>query len=169
MKRPLLLVSALAILFLCFAVSPLQAETTMRDRDCSHSSGSNTLKYDCGFQVKNYTVGTPVTFKVEFTCDGICGPVLSFGTRGTGFSPNGVSGRLVGGKRMENGVEVTFVFDSLQRQGTGKMAGHSKSGPGNRTGQDGNGWAHFTMNVAMDDGHDNMQSVPCDVDVHVKE
>ncbi len=169
MKRPLLFVPALAILFLCFAATPLSAEATMRDRDCNHSSGSNTLTYDCGFQVRNYTVGTPVTFKVEFTCDGVCGPVLSFGTRGTGFSPNGVTGRLVGGKRMGDGVEVTFVFDSLKVQGTGKMVGHSKSGPGKRTGQDGNGWAHFTMNVAMDDGHGNMQSVPCDVDVHVKE
>jgi len=168
MKRPLLFVSALAILFLCFAAAPLSAETAMRESSCGHTSGSNTMTYDCKFQMRGYKVGTPVTFMVNFECDGTCGPVLSFGTRGTGFSPRTVTGRLVGGKRMDNGVEVTFVFDSLQRESTSKRA-KSTSGSGNRTGQDGNGWAHFTMNVSMDDGNGNMQSVPCDVDVHVKE
>lgn len=167
MKRSVIFVSAFALVFLGFAVSPAAAAPNVRSRECTHASGSNTMTYDCGFQVKNYELGTPVTFKVEFECSGDCGPVLSFGTRGTGFSPN-VSGRLVGGKRMDNGVEVTFVFDSLTRTGHGNMAGHAKDGPGKRMGHDGTGWARFSMNVSMDDGSGNMRSVPCDVDVHVK-
>ena len=170
MKHSLLFLSAAAVLSMSVAASPVRAaEMTVREKSCQHDSGTNTLTYDCAFKVDNYTLSSPVTFKIAYSCTGTCGPVLSFGTRGSGFSPTGVLGRLVGGKRVPGGIEVTFVFDSLQRSGTGNMTGHSKEGPGNRTGHDGIGWAHFSMNLSMDDGHGNMQTVPCDVDVKVKE
>jgi hypothetical protein len=123
------------------------AETVSRESSCTAAAGSNRMTYDCNFNVREYQVGTPITFTVNYACTSGCGPVLSFGLGKPGFTPPGVSGRLVGGRRLENGVELTFVFDAL------------KSG----------GNAHFTMNVNMDDGSGNWESVPAKVKVHLNE
>ncbi|MEK7799997.1 MAG: hypothetical protein AAB297_09240, partial [Acidobacteriota bacterium] len=74
-------------------------------------------------------------------------PVLSFGLRNNGFSPPGVSGHLVGGKRIPGGVELTFVFDSLKKDHVGN--------------------AHFNLNINMDDGSGNWSATPCKVNVHL--
>ena len=113
-------------------------------------SGANKMSYDCNFNVKNYVEGTPITFTMNFNCSGNCGPVTSFGMRDSGFTPTGVTGHVVAGKRLPDGVEMTFVFDSVKKNGNSKSA---------------NG--HFTMNVNMDDGAGNLESVPCKVNVHL--
>jgi hypothetical protein len=141
-----------AVLATFFAAAPASAQTVVKETSCTHVNGSNRMTYDCKYQVKNYVPGTPVTFSMTYNCTGRCGPVMSFGLRGKGFSPAGVSGHLVGGRRLESGIELTFVFDSLKSMGNQK-----------------NGSALFNMNVNMDDGSGVMAPVPCDVDVHLKE
>lgn len=151
MKRALsygLMAAVLAV----FAAAPAAAQAVVKESTCTHVRGTNRMTYDCKFQVKNYVPGTPVTFAMTYGCSGSCGPVMSFGLRGRGFSPSGVSGHLVGGRRLDNGIELTFVFDSLKSMGNQK-----------------NGSALFNMNVSMDDGSGNMAPEPCDVDVHLKE
>ena len=108
------------------------------------------MTYVCGFNVKNYVMGTPITFTMTYACSGNCGQVMSFGMRGNGFSPPGVAGHVIAGKRVENGVELTFVFDSTKKSGNSSVA---------------NG--HFNMNVNMDDGSGNWTAAPCKVDVHL--
>jgi len=148
MKRALV---GAAIVLAALAVSkPASAQSVVRDSQCTETSGSNKMTYDCGFNVKNYVPGTPVTFTMAYSCTGQCGPVTSFGMRDPGFTPPGVTGHMVAGKRMENGVELTFVFDTTSRKGNSAVA---------------NG--RFSMNVSVDDGEGNWKSVPCKVDVHL--
>lgn len=133
-----------------FAASPASAQV-VQESSCTHVVGSNTLTHDCGFNVRSYVVGSPVTFTINYSCTGSCGPVLSFGLRNAGFTPDGVSGHLVGGRRVAGGLELTFVFDSLKKTGSGAM-----------------GNAHFVMNMMVDDGGGTRQLTPCEVDVHLK-
>jgi len=150
MKRAL--VCAAVVLAMLAIFRPASAQAVTRDSQCTEVNGNNRMTYDCGFNVKNYVMGTPITFTMTFTCSGNCGPVMSFGLRGVGFSPPGVSGHVVGGKRLENGVELTFVFDSTKKSGNSTVA---------------NG--HFNMNVGMDDGQGNWSTSPCKVDVHLQD
>ena len=145
MKRALF--SAAVILAMLVVASPASAQAVVRESGCTEVSGTNSMSYDCGFNVKDYTVGTPVTFTINYGCTSGCGPVLSFGLRNVGFTPPGVAGHLVGGKRIPGGVELTFVFDSLKN-------GHV-------------GNAHFNMNVNMDDGSGNWSAKSCKVNVHL--
>ncbi len=145
MKRALF--SAAVILVMLVVASPASAQAVVRESSCTEVSGTNSMSYDCGFNVKDYTVGTPVTFTINYSCTGGCGPVLSFGLRNSGFTPPGVAGHLVGGKRIPGGVELTFVFDSLKKDRVGN--------------------AHFNLNVNMDDGSGNWSAMPCKVDVHL--
>ncbi|MBI4241302.1 MAG: hypothetical protein HY613_06260 [Candidatus Rokubacteria bacterium] len=152
MKRALFCGVMAAVLAIFFAAAPASAEAVMRDSSCTAVNGSNSMTYDCNYHVSNYVVGTPLTFAMTYSCTGACGPVMSFGLRGKGFVPAGVSGHLVGGKRLPNGIELTFVFDSLKSMGNQKT-----------------GTAQFNMNVNMDDGSGSMSAVPCKVDVHLKQ
>ena len=145
MKRALF--SAAVILTMLAVASPASAQAVVRELTCTEVYGSNSMTYDCGFNVKDYVVGTPVKFIINYSCTGGCGPVVSFGLRGSGFTPPGTSGHMVGGKRIPNGVELTFVFDSLKN-------GHI-------------GNAHFNLNLNMDDGSGNWSAVPCKVNVHL--
>ena len=148
MKRAL--VGAAIVLATLAVAKPVSAQSVMRESQCTEVYGTNKMTYDCGFNVKNYVMGTPITFTMNFNCNGSCGPVTSFGLRNSGFTPSGVAGHMVSGKRTENGVELTFVFDSAGKSGNSRAA---------------NG--HFNMNVAMDDGTGNWQSTPCKVNVHL--
>lgn len=132
------------------AAAPASAQA-VKEKSCEHVAGSNSMTYDCGFKIKDYVVGSPVTFNVNYACTGTCGPVLSFGLGQSGFTPEGVAGHMVGGRRVTGGLELTFVFDSLRKTGNHAM-----------------GDAHFVMNVMMDDGLGNRQAMPCPVDVHLK-
>jgi hypothetical protein len=152
MKRALLCCVVAGALVLFAGVTPVAAQMVMKESECTMNHGSNTITYDCGFNVKGYTVGTPVTFTVNYYCSGTCLGVTSFGLRDSGFTPGGVSGHLVGGKRLPNGIQLTFVFDSLKTTG--------KGGVGN---------AHFKANLNADDGSGTVGMVPCTVDVHLKE
>ncbi len=150
MKRALL---CAAVVLATFAVvHPVWAQSVMRDSQCTEVNGSNKLTYDCGFNVKNYVMGTPITFDMTYSCTGNCGPVMSFGMRGSGFTPPGVTGHVIAGKRLDNGVELTFVFDSVKKSGNSSVA---------------NG--HFNLNVNMDDGSGNWTAETCKVDVHLGE
>ena len=139
-------------LALFVGVSPAAAQAVVKESTCTHEHGSNTITYDCGFNVRDYTVGTPVTFTMNYACSGPCGSITSFGLRNSGFTPGGVSGHLVGGKRVPGGMELTFVFDSLKQGGKGAV-----------------GNAHFKMNLNADEGTGTMVLVPCSVDVHLME
>ncbi len=148
MKRALV---GAAIVLATLAVSkPASAQAVTRDSQCMEVFGTNRMSYDCGFNVKNYVMGTPITFTMTFSCSGNCGPVTSFGVRNGGFTPQGVAGHMVSGKRVDNGAELTFVFDSAKKSGNSSVA---------------NG--RFNMMVAMDDGQGNWEAVPCKVDVHL--
>ncbi len=148
MKRALLLS---AVVLAMFAVAhPAWAQAVTRDSQCTEVNGSNRMTYDCGFNVKNYVMGTPITFTMTYSCTGNCGPVMSFGMRGNGFDPPGVAGHVIAGKRLENGVELTFVFDSVKKSGNSSVA---------------NG--HFNMNVNTDDGSGNWTATTCKVNVHL--
>src|SRR5258706_1357271 len=108
MKRAL--VVAAVVLAILAVVRPASAQSVTRESSCTEVNGGNKMTYDCGFNVKDYEPGTPVTFTMNFSCTGGCGPVTSFGMRGPGFSPPGVSGHIVGGKRLPDGIELTFGF-----------------------------------------------------------
>ena len=148
MKRAL--AGAAVILAMLAVARPASAQSVTRESTCTEVHGTNRMTYDCGFNVKNYVEGTPITFTMTFSCTGNCGPVTSFGMRGSGFTPPGVAGHMVAGKRLANGVELTFVFDSTKKSGNSSVA---------------NG--HFNMNINMDDGEGNWSSEPCKVDVHL--
>lgn len=148
MKRAL--VVAAVILAMLAVVRPASAQSVTRESSCTEVNGTNKMTYDCGFNVKDYVTGTPITFTMTFECSGHCGPVTSFGLRNSGFTPPGVSGHVVGGKRLPNGVELTFVFDTVATNGNSSAA---------------NG--HFNMNVNMDDGKESWSSKPCKVNVHL--
>ena len=145
------LMAAAMILAAGAGASPAAAQT-VRESSCAETVGTNAMTYDCGFNVKNYVTGAPVTFVINYACSGPCGPVLSFGLRDGGFSPSGVSGHMISGRRTANGLELTFVFDTLKKTGGGAV-----------------GNAHFMMNLNVDDGQGTVQPMPCPVDVHLGE
>jgi len=157
MKRAL--VGAAVVLVTLAIAAPASAQAVTRDSQCTENYGSNSMKYDCGFNVKNYVQGTPITFTMTFGCNGNCGPVTSFGLRGSGFTPPGVTGHMMGGKRLYkdvdgvDGVELTFVFDSVKKTGNSAAAANG----------------HFNMNISMDDGEGNWTSKPCKVNVHLND
>ena len=152
MKRALLAGAVAVVLGMFVAATPAAAQSVVREGTCSHTHGTNLVKYDCNFNVSDYAVGTPVKFTINYECSGTCGAVTSFGLRNAGFSPEGTMGRMVGAKRLTNAIELTFVFDAL------KTAGKKKVGN-----------AHFNMNLSMDDGTGTFATVPCDVDVHLRD
>ena len=150
MKRALL---CAAVVLATFAVAhPVWAQAVTRDSQCTEMNGTNKLTYDCGFNVKNYSVGAPVTFNINWSCTGTCGGANSFGLRQSGFSPSGVSGHMMGAKVTSSSVSLTFAFDSLKKTGGGYT-----------------GNAHFVMGIMMDDGSGTMSSAPCNIDVHLQE
>ncbi len=147
MKRILKVGSIAAFLAFCLAVAPASAQSVMKGSTCSKSIGGNRITYDCNFNVRNYEMGTPVTFDVNYTCSGDCSQVLSFGMQSPPFTPKGAKGQMVGGKRLENGLSVTFVFTSAK----GNAAN-----------------AHFSMNVGLYDENGVMQVVPAKFKANLK-
>lgn len=150
MKRKALMLAAVAVVALA-AVFPASAQS-VREETCTTEMNGVTVTYDCGFNVKNYVTGTPVTITVGYTCSASCGPVMSFGLRDRGFSPGGVAGHMVSGRRGVSGLELTFVFDSLKKTGNGAV-----------------GNAHFAMGLMIPDGSGGLAVMPCPVDVHLGE
>jgi len=151
MKRALLSLVVAGALVLFAGVTPVAAQMVMKESQRTMTHGSNTIVYDSGFSVRNYTVGTPVTFTINYSCSGACLGVTSFGLGNSGFTPNGVSGHLVGGKRLPDGIQLTFAFDSL-KSGKGAVA---------------NG--HFKVNLNADDGSGTVSMVLLDVNVHLRD
>ncbi len=147
MRQILKVGSIAAFLALCLAVAPASAETVMKGSTCSKAIGGNRITYDCNFNVRNYEMGTPVTFDVNYSCSGDCSQVLSFGMQSPAFTPRGVRGQLVGGKRLENGLSVTFVFTSAK----GNAAN-----------------AHFSMNVGVYDDNGVMKVVSAKFKANLK-
>jgi hypothetical protein len=153
MKRAL--VGAAVVLGMLAAVTPASAQAVTRESQCTEVSGGNTMTYDCGFNVKNYVMGTPVTLTMAFSCSGSCGPVTSMGMRGSGFTPPGVTGHMVGGRRLEkatdgvDGVELSFVFDTVKKNSVAN--------------------AHFNVNIGMADGEGNWDTKACKVNVHLRD
>jgi hypothetical protein len=152
MKRALLVGAVAIVLGMFVAATPAAAQMAVREGTCTHTHGTNVVTYDCNFNVRDYTVGTPVKFTINYECSGACGPVTSFGLRDAGFTPEGVMGRMVGAKRLTNAIELTFVFDRLKTAGKNMI-----------------GNAHFNMNLSADDGTGTFVTVPCYVDVHLKQ
>lgn len=152
MKRVIMYSAVGALLAMFVMASPASAQSVVRESTCTETMGSNVMTYDCGFNVKNYTLGSPVTLSVNWTCSGTCGWVTSFGLRDSGFSPSGVSGHMMGARRTATGVDLIFAFDSLKKTGGGYT-----------------GNAHFKMTVQMDDGTGTMVDAPCDLDVHLQQ
>lgn len=150
MKGFSIVLAAALVVAAGFTAAPA-GEQTVKEKTCSEVVGSNTLSYDCQFRVNHYDLGGPVTFAMEYSCSGECGPVLSFGLRDEGFSPAGVSGHMLSGRRIPGGLELTFAFDTLQKQGSHAV-----------------GDAHFVMNLMVDNGQGGSQVMPCPVDVHLK-
>ena len=148
MKRILEVGSIAAFLAFCLAVAPASAQTVMKGSTCSKSIGGNRITYDCNFNVRNYEMGTPITFDVNYSCTGDCSQVLSFGMQHPPFTPKDVRGQLMGGRRLENGLSVTFVFTSTK-----------KSRAAN---------AHFSMNVGVYDENGVMQVVPAKFKANLK-
>jgi hypothetical protein len=151
MKRMSWMLAAVAVVALA-GLAPASAETT-KESTCSVSGGAGSMTYDCDFHVKHYTTGAPVTLAIGYSCDGSCGSVASFGLAEVPFTPAGVAGHMVGGKRLSSGLELTFVFDAL-----------NKKSPGNGTGM-----AHFVMTMLMPDGAGGLMVVPCPIDVHLND
>ena len=151
MKKVLMYSALAAVMLLAFSVAPASAQSVVKESSCTDAVGSNSVTYDCGFVVKNYQPGQPVTLRMNYVCaTGKCGPMLSFGLRNNGFSPSGVSGQLIGGRFLGDGVELVFQFDQLKSAGKGYT-----------------GNAHFFMNLFMDDGSGTMVVAPCNFDVHL--
>jgi len=146
MKRMTILLAVAAFMLFGPAVAPASAQA-VKDSSCT----AQGVTWDCHFHIKDYAVGVPVTFTVGYSCPGNCGPVTSFGLQDRGFTPEGVTGHLVGGKRLPSGLELTFVFDNL-----GKTGNHSK------------GMGNFVMNLMVDDGAGGMVAMSCPVDVRLK-
>jgi hypothetical protein len=140
-----------AVAFLSFGASVGTASAqVVKDSACVDEVHGVT--WDCHFHIKDMVVGQPVTFNVNYTCNGTCGPVTSFGLGDKGFYPPAdVAGHLVGGARMPSGISLTFVFDSLRTTGNHNM-----------------GTANFMMNLMAPDGSGGMVSVPMAVDVRLK-
>ncbi len=151
MKRFLMLGVVAALVAVGFMTTPATAEEVSRVSTCTMGSGSNSLTYDCNFNVKDYTLGSPITVTASWSCTGTCG-LASFGMRGKGFTPDGVSGHMVSAKRSGDGVSMTFAFDALKETGSG-----------------GTGNAHFKMGVKMDDGAGNVTVKDCPIEIHLNQ
>jgi hypothetical protein len=151
MKRMTILVASAIFVVSAMAGSPAHAQT-VKDKSCSSTQGGVT--WDCGFKAKSFSPGQPITFSVGYTCTGTCGPVLSFGMQETAFTPAGVSGHLVGGARLPDGLELTLAFDDVRKAGVS-----------------GNGMAaaHFMMNLMTTDASGAPVVVACPVDVRLNE
>jgi hypothetical protein len=146
MKKMTILLAAAAFMLFGAAVSPASAQV-VKDSACL----DHGVNWDCHFHVSNYTVGSPVTLTINYTCPGGCGPVMSFGLQDKGFTPAGATGHLIGGSRNDGSLQLTFVFDSLGKTGNHEM-----------------GTGNFVMNMMADDGSGGMTMVSCPVDIRVK-
>ena len=151
MKRFLMLGAVAVLVAAGFMTTPATAEEVSRVNTCTMGDGSNSLTYDCNFNVKGYTLGSPITVTATWSCTGTCS-MASFGLRGGGFSPNGVSGHMVSAKKFGDGVSMTFAFDSLKSTGNG-----------------GTGNAHFKMGIKMDDGAGNVTVKDCPIEIHLNQ
>lgn len=150
MKLHMLLAVAAAMVL---AATPVSAQTVVRDSTCTVVAGGNRMTYDCGFNARNYALGSPITLNIKWDCTGTCGPATAFGLRQNPYSPSGVSGHLMGVKRLDDGIALTFAFDSLKSMGGGPGVGN----------------ARFSLTVNLDDGTGTMTPVPCNVDVHLNQ
>ena len=54
MSKVLKYAMATAALFFGLSLQPAAAQSLMRESTCTHTSDSNTLIYDCAFNVKYY-------------------------------------------------------------------------------------------------------------------
>lgn len=150
MKRMTILFASAIFAVSVLAGSPALAQT-VKDKSCS----SGGVTWDCGFKAKSFSPGQPISFTVGYTCAaGDCGPVLSFGMQDTAFTPAGVSGHLVGGSRLPDGLQLTFAFDEVRKAGA--------SGNGMAAG-------HFVMNLMTTDASGAPVVVSCPVDVRLQE
>lgn len=148
MRRMSLLVAALVITIA--AVVPASAQV-VRERTCTSGEGDASVTWDCAYHVKDYVIGTPLLLPIGYSCAGTCGPVMSFGLRDEGFSPDGVTGHLMSGRRVANGLELYFVWDSLKTTGNHAM-----------------GSAKFVMTLMMPDGAGGLTTMACPIDVRLK-
>ena len=152
MKKTVLTFVGAAFLVSTMLATPARAQA-VKEESCTDAASGVT--WDCSYRMKSVSPGTPVSFTVNFACQSaVCGPVLSFGLSSEGFTPATASGHLVGGRRMSNGLELTFAFDSVKAAGV--------SGNGHAA-------AHFVMNVMTTDASGGPVMVSCPVDVRLNE
>lgn len=155
MKRMTIVFASALFAVSVLAGSPALAQT-VKEKTCSNAQGDGpaSVTWDCGFKVKSFSPGLPITFTVSYACSGTCGPVLSFGMQETAFTPSGVTGHLAGGRRLPDGLELTFAFDGVRKAG---QSGNSMAE------------AHFIMNLMTTDASGAPVIVACPVDVRLNE
>lgn len=151
MKRMVLTFASAAVLVSAMLLTPAHAQA-VKEKSCTDAASG--ISWDCDYKLKSVTPGTPVSFTINYSCSGACGPVLSFGLQPEGFSPAGCSGHLVGGRRLPSGLELTFAFDAIRESGV--------SGNGHAEG-------HFIMNVMATDAAGAPMMVALPVDVRLNE
>ena len=152
MKKTVLMFAGAAFLVSTMLATPARAQA-VKERSCTDAASG--VSWDCDYKVKSVSPGTPVSFTVNYSCTGaVCGPVLSFGLQGEAFSPAGCTGHLVGGRRLESGLELTFAFDSVKEAGASGNA-HAA--------------AHFVMNIMRSDASGAPMMVSAPVDVRLNE
>lgn len=152
MKKTILTFAGAAFLVSAMLSAPAHAQV-VKERSCSDAASG--VSWDCDFKMKSTSPGSPVSFTVTYACtSAVCGPVLSFGLNGSGFTPAYASGHLVGGRRLSNGLELTFAFDSVKESG---VSGNSHAE------------AHFVMNIMTSDAEGGPLMVACPVDVRLNE
>jgi hypothetical protein len=151
MKRVLRYGVMAALLAVFVLASPASAQTVTRESTCTNVYGSNSMTYDCNFRVKDYVLGAPITVTVNYSCTGVCGGISNFGLKGKGYAPDDTWGRLIGGKLLANGLELTFTFDSVKKNADSGTAGN----------------AFFTMSVGMDDGSGKTKPMSCPFSIHL--
>jgi hypothetical protein len=152
MKKTMLTFAGAAFLVSAMLATPAHAQA-VKERSCTDAASGVT--WDCDYKLKSVSPGTPVSFTINYACTGaVCGPVLSFGLQGEGFSPAGCTGHLVGGRRLESGLELTFAFDTVKASGVSSN-GHAA--------------AHFVMNIMTEDASGAPIMVAAPVDVRLNE
>ncbi|HET8945884.1 MAG TPA: hypothetical protein VFQ07_02780 [Candidatus Polarisedimenticolia bacterium] len=152
MKKTMLMFAGVVLAMSALMATPAHAQA-VKEQSCTDAASGVT--WDCDFKMKSATPGAPVSFTVNYACtSAVCGPVLSFGLNGTGFTPASASGHLVGGSRLPNGLQLTFAFDSVKESG---VSGNSHVE------------AHFVMNVMTTDAQGGPVMVACPVDVKLNE
>lgn len=152
MKKTILTFAGAAFLVSTMLSTPAHAQAVKQSSCTDAASG---VTWDCDFKMKSASPGAPVSFTINYACtSAVCGPVLSFGLNGPGFTPAYASGHLVGGSRLPSGLELTFAFDSVKESGV--------SGNGHVE-------AHFVMNVMTTDAQGGPMMVSCPVDVKLNE